>query len=482
MDIESLLTATAAHAATYLAEADERPAGSRAEVSALLARIGGPLPEVTTDARTVLDELVAATAGGLVNSAGPRFFGFVVGGALPVAVAADWLTTAWDQNAGMWVLSPSAGAAEEVAGGWVRELLGLPSGASVGFTTGDTMANMVALAAARTSVLARVGWDVERQGLFGAPPIEVVVGEQRHVSVDSALRYLGLGSDRVHVVGADEQGRMRPDALAEVVRALAGRPMIVCAQVGEVNTGAVDPVGEICGIVRSFGAWVHVDGAFGLWAAAAPSLRHLTDGVAQADSWAVDCHKWLNVPYDSGLVIVADREAHRAATGLLGAGYLDRESNGRDASDWVPEMSRRARGFTVWAAIRHLGRAGIADLVERHCSHARRFAAKLAEAGRVEILNDVVLNQVLVRFLSDDGDHDHHTREVIRRVQSDGTCWLSGTTWRGAAAMRISVSNWSTTEADVDRSVTAILEAAARRTDRRRGSSVVDEQGPQQVL
>jgi glutamate/tyrosine decarboxylase-like PLP-dependent enzyme len=462
MDTHDLLTAAATHAATYLDDVDTRPVAASVDHAQLRERLGGPLPEHPSDAHGVLDELVAAVEPGLVHSAGGRFFGFVVGGALPVSVAADWMTAAWDQNAGIYVLSPAGAVVEEVAGDWARDLLGLPPSVSVGFTTGDTMANLVGLAAARSRVLERAGWDVARQGLFGAPPIEVVVGAQRHVSISVSLRYLGLGSERVHVVPVDTQGRMRADALATVLRELAGRPLIVCAQAGEVNSGAFDPVGEICDIAHAHHAWVHVDGAFGLWAAAAPSLRHLTEGMERADSWATDAHKWLNVPYDSGLAFVADPAAHRAATSLLAADYLVRDEVRRDASDWVPELSRRARGFSMWAALRQLGRAGVAELVERCCGHARRFAEQLGAADRVEILNDVVLNQVLVRFLADDGDHDRHTRDVIARVQADGTCWMGGTSWQGKAAMRISVSNWSTTTEDVDRSVAAVLRAAGR--------------------
>jgi glutamate/tyrosine decarboxylase-like PLP-dependent enzyme len=462
MDMQGLLAATATHAAKYLAEVEARPVAPPVDYAALTARLGGPLPEGSTDPQAVLEDLVAAADTGLVNSAGPRYFGFVIGGALPASVAADWMTSVWDQCAGVPALSPVGAAVEEVAAEWSRELLGLPAGVSTGFTTGDTMANTVGLAAARSRVLERAGWDVARQGLFGAPEIEVVVGEQRHVSIGMALRYLGLGSDRVRVVRADAQGRMEPADLARVLRECAGRPVLVCAQAGEVNTGAFDPVGEISDIAHQHDGWVHVDGAFGLWAAAAPALRHLTDGVERADSWATDAHKWLNVPYDSGLAFVADPQAHRAATSLLAAGYLAREEPGRDNSDWVPEMSRRARGFPVWAALRQLGRTGVAEVVERCCAHARRFAELLGAADGVDILNDVVLNQVLVRFQADDGHHDRHTYQVIRNVQADGTCWLGGTTWRGGAAMRISVSNWATTTADVDRSVEAILRAANR--------------------
>ncbi|HEV8527731.1 MAG TPA: aminotransferase class V-fold PLP-dependent enzyme [Actinomycetes bacterium] len=461
MDVNGLLAKTAAQAASYLSALDQRPVGVRADRSELLARLGGPLPEKPNDADTVVDDLVQAADPGLIGSAGPRYYGFVVGGSLPSALAADWLTSVWDQNAGTFILSPAAAAVEEVAAGWLVELLGLPPATSVGFTTGATMANFICMAAARSRVLESVGWDVERNGLFGAPPIEVVVGADRHVSLEIALRYLGLGSERVRVVPADDQGRMRADLLGEELRRCDG-PIIVCAQAGDVNSGAFDPLGQICDVAHEHGAWVHVDGAFGLWAAASPDRRHLIAGIENADSCGTDGHKWLNVPYDSGLAFVADPVAHRQAMSLLAASYLVfGEGAERDNANWVPEMSRRARGFPIWAAIRELGRSGIAEMVDRGCECARRFADGLGAAPGVEILNEVVLNQVLVRFTAPDGgDSDAFTREVVSRVQADGTSWLGGTTWQGKAAMRISVSNWSTTEADVDRSVEAILRVA----------------------
>jgi glutamate/tyrosine decarboxylase-like PLP-dependent enzyme len=461
MDVNGLLAKTAAEAASYLSGLDQRPVGARADRSELLARLGGPLPEQPADAETVVGDLSRAADPGLIGSAGPRYYGFVVGGSLPSALAADWLTSVWDQNAGGYVLSPAAAVVEEVAAGWLVELLGLPPSTSVGFTTGATMANFICMAAARSRVLESVGWDVERNGLFGAPPVEVVVGADRHVSLELALRYLGLGSERVRVVPADDQGRMRADLLGDELRRCDG-PIIVCAQAGDVNSGAFDPLDQICDIAHEHGAWVHVDGAFGLWAAASPDRRHLIAGIENADSCGTDGHKWLNVPYDSGLAFVADPVAHRQAMSLLAASYLVFGEGGeRDNANWVPEMSRRARGFPIWAAIRELGRSGIAEMVDRGCECARRFADGLGAAPGVEILNEVVLNQVLVRFTaSDGGDSDAFTRDVVTRVQADGTSWLGGTTWQGKAAIRISVSNWSTTEADVDRSVEAILRAA----------------------
>lgn len=443
------------YAEAYLAGLPDRPVRAAASLPELRSALGGPLPDGPTDPREVIDALATAAEPGVVASGSGRYFGFVVGGALPVALAADWLTGAWDQNAGLYALSPAASVVEEVAGGWLAELLGLPAGVSVGFVTGGQAANVTGLAAARHAVLRRAGWDVEAAGLAGAPPVRVLVGEERHGTVDRAVRLLGLGAAATEPVPADGQGRLRPDALAVRLAAASG-PAIVCAQVGNVNTGAIDPVGEICRIAAGAGAWVHVDGAFGLWAAASPALRPLLAGVELADSWATDAHKWLNVPYDSGLVFCADPAAHRAAMGSR-ASYLMHAAGGeRDPFDYNPESSRRARGFPVYAALRALGRHGVAEVVERCCALARRFADRLSGQDGVTVLNEVVLNQVLVRF----GDSDELTREVVRRVQADGTCWLGGTTWQGRAAMRISVSNWSTDESDVDLSVAAILRCA----------------------
>jgi len=455
---ERALETAAAHATQFLRGLPERAVAARAGAEELRTRLGGPLPEHPSDPAEVVAQLAKLADDGLVATAGPRYFGFVVGGSLPAALAADWLAAAWDQNAGLFVLGPAAATVEDVAAGWLTELLGLPATATCGFVTGGLGANFGGLAAARNHVLARAGWDVERDGLVGAPPVEVVVGAERHVTIDVALRYLGLGSGRVRVVPADDQGRMEAAALPEVLAALKG-PTIVCAQAGNVNSGAFDPLPAICAAGHDHGAWVHVDGAFGLWAGASPALRHLVAGVEQADSVATDAHKWLNVPYDSGLVFVAHPQAHLAAFAKV-ASYLTPAQGGeRDPDGFVPEASRRARGFPVWAALRSLGRSGVAELVERCCGHARRFADALAAADGVEVLNEVVLNQVLVRFPDPGGDHGGRTREVIRRVQAGGTLWLGGTTWHGMAAMRISVSNWSTTDADVDRSVTAILQA-----------------------
>jgi glutamate/tyrosine decarboxylase-like PLP-dependent enzyme len=442
----------------YLEGLPDRPVRSTASLAELRATLGGPLPEEPAESREVIAALAAAAEPGVVPSSSGRFFGFVVGGATPAAVAADWLTSVWDQNAGLYVLGPAASVVEEVAGAWLAELLGLPRQVSVGFVTGAQLANTTGLAAARYEMLRRVGWDTEVAGLCGAPRLRVIAGRGRHGTIDRALRLLGLGTASIVEVEMDAQGRMQLAALRRALEQDDG-PAIVCTQVGNVNTGAVDPVGEICDVAHGHGAWVHVDGAFGLWAAASPRLRGLVAGVERADSWATDAHKWLNVPYDSGLVFCAHPEAHRAAMGVR-ASYLVHGSDGqRDALDYNPEHSRRARGFAVYAAIRALGRSGIAEMVERCCAMAQRFAEQLAAADGVEVLNEVVLNQVLVRLHAPDGDNDGHTYRVLERLQHDGTCWMSGTVWKGQAAVRISVSNWSTGPDDVDRSVAAMLRA-----------------------
>jgi glutamate/tyrosine decarboxylase-like PLP-dependent enzyme len=444
----------------YLQGLPLRPIPSHVDLPTLRAALGGAVPERPMDPREVVADLVAAADQGLMASGSGRFFGFVVGGANPAALAADWLASTWDQNAGLYVLGPAASVVEEIAGEWLAELFGLPAGVSVGYVTGGQMANFTGLAAGLHDVLRRAGWDLATGGLWGAPRVRILAGAGRHGTIDRALRFLGVGTQAIVEVDADDQGRMRPAALAAALEQISG-PAIVCAQIGNVNSGSIDPLAEICALSREHGAWVHVDGAFGLWAGASPQLRPLVAGVELADSWATDAHKWLNVPYDSGLVFCAHPDAHRAAMGIR-AGYLMHSAGGeRDALDYGPEHSRRARGFAIYAAIRALGREGIAELVERCSGLASRFAEQLGAIEGVEVLNEVVLNQVLVRFLATDGDHDAQTRRVIERVQHDGTCWMSGTTWRGQAAMRISVSNWSTDKADVDRAVAAILRCAA---------------------
>ncbi len=443
----------------------DRPVGVPPDLGSLREALGGALPDGPQDPTRVVEDLARNADPGIFGSAGPRYFGFVIGGGVSAALAADWLTSAWDQNGFVYATSPAAAVVEEIAAGWLLDLFGLPSESAVGFPTGVTMASFTALAAARHAVLARVGWNVEDDGYVGAPPVEVVIGDEAHATILASLQMLGLGRARVHRVGADAQGRMRPDALRETLGAIDG-PTIVCAQAGNVNTGAFDPLDSIGPIVRTLrNGWLHVDGAFGLWAAASPALRDRVSGLASADSWATDAHKWLNVPYDSGIVIVRDAEAVRIAMTTGAAYYVLAAGGERDSNTFVPESSRRARGFTVYAALRGLGRSGVGDLIERCCALARRMADGLRATDGVTILNEVVLNQVLVRLApprgGTDAEIDAFTRAVILEVQRDGTCWLGGTTWHGMAAMRISVSNWSTTEADADLSVAAILRCRA---------------------
>jgi glutamate/tyrosine decarboxylase-like PLP-dependent enzyme len=463
-DRDTLLRRTAELATGFLDRLPDRPVAQAVNLDELRAALGGPLPAKGEGPRDVIEALARDAEPGLVGTAGPRYFGFVVGGGVPAALAADWLASAWDQNAAMFVMSPAAAVVEEVATRWLLDLFGLPEGCSVGFVTGATMANFAALAAGRHAVLARAGWNVEDDGLVGAPPIAVVVGEEAHVTILASLQMLGLGRARVHRVAADGQGRIQVDALRETLAGIDG-PTLVCAQAGNVNTGAFDPLAEIVAAVRERpNAWLHVDGAFGLWAAAVPALRDRVAGLDEADSWTTDAHKWLNVPYDSGIVVVRDVAAHHAAMTLGAAYYVEAAGGERDGYNWVPESSRRARGFAIYAALRSLGRSGLADMIERCCGLARRMADELRRADGVSVLNDVVLNQVLVRVEppgnSSDTDADAFTRAVIAAVQADGTCWLGGTTWHGLAAMRISVSNWSTTERDADVSIEAILRCA----------------------
>jgi glutamate/tyrosine decarboxylase-like PLP-dependent enzyme len=462
------------HAGDYLAGLPDRPVSGQATVDELREALAVPLPDEAVEPAKVVHDLAEGVEPGLVATGSPRYFGFVIGGALPAALAADWLAATWDQNAGLYACGPPAAVIEEVAGRWVLDLLGLPPSASFGFVTGGQMANFTALAAARNAVLDRLGWDVEARGLSGAPTIRVVTSDLRHATIDRALRYLGVGTDAVVVIptGPDARLPVGPlaDALADVSR---GGPAatIVCTQAGEVNTGAIDPLADVCDVAHAAGAWVHVDGAFGLWASASPSLRPALAGVERADSWATDFHKWLNVPYDSGFVACADADAHQRAMAVRAA-YLVHADDGpaaaRDQVDWNPEFSRRGRGFAVYAALRSLGRRGVADLVEGCCARARQFAERLGRIERAEVLNDVTLDQVLVRFhagsAAGDGGpaaDDDVTQRVVAAVQRSGECWMSGTTWRGRAAMRISVVNWQTTEADVDRSVAAIERALA---------------------
>ena len=447
--MRTLLNDAASRAAAYLDSLDRRPVAPTAAALAALERLGGPLPDQPTAPGEVLRLLDEAGSPATVSNAGGRYFGFVNGGALPASVAASWLVTAWDQNAALSVMSPVAARLEEIALGWIVQLLGLPARTGGAFVTGATMASLAGLAAARRTVLQRAGWDVDADGLSGAPPITVVVGGEAHATLFKALGLLGLGRNRALVVPVDHQGRMRADQLP----VLSG-PAIVCLQAGNVNTGAFDPADALCDAAHEHGAWVHVDGAFGLWAAAAPARRSLMAGFDKADSWATDAHKWLNVPYDCGLALVREADVLRDTMSVRAAYLLP--GRDREPMDYTPDSSRRARGVEVWAALRSLGRDGLADLIERTCRLAGRFADGL-RAGGHQVLNEVVINQVLVSF----GDAAT-TERVIDGVQRDGVCWCGGTVWQGRTAMRISVASWATTETDIDRSLESVLRVAAR--------------------
>ena len=447
--MNKILTDASTRAIRYLEGLETRSVAPAPAAVSQLSAFDEPLPGQPTDPAETLRLLDEVGSPATMAMAGPRFFGFVIGGSLPVTLAANWLAGAWDQNSALYRATPGTAYVEQIALRWLLDVLGLPAECSGAFVTGATMANLCALAAARHAVLKRAGWNVEAQGLFGAPPITVIVGEEVHPSVTKSLGVLGLGRSRVVKVPVDGQGRMRADRLP----AISG-PTIICVQAGNVNTGAFDPIGEICRRAHAAGAWVHVDGAFGLWAAVVPARAHLTAGITDADSWATDAHKWLNVPYDSGLAFVREPQALPAAMAIT-AEYLPTQTDFRNPGDFTPELSRRARGVEVWAALRSLGRAGLAEMIERNCAQARRFAEKLSAAG-FEILNDVVLNQVLVAF----GDTEK-TKQVIQGIQDEGTCWAGVTVWQGRTAMRISVSSWATTDSDVDRSVAAIIKVAA---------------------
>ena len=454
MSNDALLDAAAKLAIAHLDRIDQRHVGGQTTRAELLAALGGPLPERGTPPDEAIAQMARAADSGLVATPGPRYFGFVTGGALPVTVAADWLASAWDQNGAMYVMSPTIAVMEDIVSQWLLDLLHLPTDSSVGFVSGAHMANFTCLAAARHEVLHRVGWNVEDLGLQHAPKITIVVGHEVHVSVIGALRMLGFGAKQPVRVAVDAQGRMKPDALQWALEEIAG-PTIVCVQAGNVNTGASDPFVAIIAAAHARSAWVHVDGAFGLWAAAVPQLQGEVEGLHAADSWTTDAHKWLNVPYDSGLAIVAHPAAHRAAMSLHASYLLRGDNEERVGMDWVPESSRRGRVIPLYALCRTLGRPGIQEMVLNNCTLARRIADTLRAHDGVEILNEVVLNQVLVRF----ADSDRTTRDVISRVQADGTCWVGGAHWQGRDVMRISISNWSTTAADVDQSAEAIMRA-----------------------
>ena len=443
-----LLTDAAARARRYLADLPDRAVAPSAAAIARLTELEGALPESGQAPTAVLSRLDELISPATMAMAGPRFFGFVIGGSMPVTIASNWLATAWDQNTGLHAVTPGTSQIEVVALRWLLEVLDLPRDAAGAFVTGATVANLTALAAARHRVLARVGWSVEADGLFGAPPVTVIVGDEVHPTVLKALGVLGMGRKRVVRVPVDSQGRMRADALPRI-----SGPTIVCTQAGNLNTGAFDPIADVIEQAHAAGAWVHVDGAFGLWARSAPTRAGLASGIEGADSWATDAHKWLNVPYDSGVAFVRDAEALRAAMAVT-AEYLPTEGGQRNPSDYTPELSRRARGVDVWAALATLGRGGVAEMIDRCCRHAARFAAGLKSAG-FEVLNDVVLNQVLVSFGSTE-----RTQQVILALQKEGTCWCGTTVWHGRTAMRISVCSWATRDEDVELSLAAMIRVA----------------------
>ena len=432
---------------SFLERVGEPPVFPNVSIGDLRRGLDVPLPDAATDPTVVLEQLAAAAEPGLVKSQGGRYFGFVTGGALPAAIGADWLTSAWDQNSFSYISSPAASVIEEVAARWLLEVLDLPSGSATAFVTGCQMAHVTALAAARHRVLGDAGWDVSSRGLYGAPEVSIVAGELRHSTVDRALRLLGMGTDSLRLVDCDDAGRMISDHLAEVMDDLTS-PIIIVAQAGEVNTGSFDPIDEIAQLGHEAGAWLHIDGAFGMWARAEPTLAHLARGTERADSWAFDAHKWLNVPYDSGVAMVAHPTALQAAMAYTGA-YLMPSRDHRDAMDWTPDASRRARGIPIYAALRSLGRRGVGELVGRSCRLARTLANGLTDLG-LELLNDVVLNQVLVRASSDAA-----TEELLAEIQAGGEAWMGGTTWDDRRAIRVSVSGWASTEEDVSRTVAA---------------------------
>ncbi|HEY1926899.1 MAG TPA: pyridoxal-dependent decarboxylase [Caulobacteraceae bacterium] len=459
MSVEAAVLARAyRHAVDYLEGLDNWPVAATASLEVLRERLGVPLSAAPTPAETVIDELATATAGGQVGSASGRFFAWVIGGALPSALAADWLASAWDVNAVLYASGPAAAVVEEIAGAWVKDVLGLPQDASFAFTTGCQLAHATCLAAARHAVLRNVGWDVEAGGLAGAPPIRVLANDQRHGSIERALRFLGLGTRALQPLPTGGDGRLEPSTLATALQAGSG-PTILILDAGDLNVGGVDPFGDLIPMAKAAGAWVHVDGAFGLWARASRRHAHLLDGVELADSWATDAHKWLNTPQDCGLAFVRDREAHRASM-TLSADYLHSDGKARDQMDWTPEWTRRARGYAVYAALRELGRDGLADLVDRCCGHARALAHGIAALPGAELVAVPTLNQGLVRFPAPPPaaarDHDLRTDAVIAAINATGEAFFSGTTWQGRRAMRISVCNWRTSDADVERALRAI--------------------------
>ena len=463
------LERAASHAFAHLDKLDSASVAATATKDELRSRLARPLADTGVDPVRIIDDLASDVAGGMLGSPGGRFFGWVIGGSLPAALAADWLTGAWDQNAGLYATSPAAAIVEEVCGSWLLDLLGLPTSASFALVTGCQMSHVTCLAAARHHLLASVGWDVERRGLSGAPQIHMLTGDHRHGSIERAVRLLGLGSDNVADLPTDDTGRLSRDSLASALAERAGAPTIVLLQAGDINTGVFDAFEELIPLARQHNAWVHVDGAFGLWANASPKLRHVLRGVEHADSWSTDGHKWLNVPFDCGYAFVAHRDAHRASMSHR-ASYLTHAEDARDQMDWNPEWSRRARGMATYAALRELGRVGIADLVERCCRYAHELTTRIGALPGAELIWEPRLNQGLVRFrhpASDAGEDDHaaQTERVMANVLRGGEAFFGGTTWRGIRCMRISVCSWQTTDADVERTVHAVRRAIAETAD-----------------
>ncbi len=460
MTYRVVLESALGHALRHLENLDRSPVSATSSLADLRHRLGRPLGDDGLDATQVIHELVADVEGGLLGCAGGRFFGWVVGGATPAALAADWLTSAWDQPSALYATGPAEAVIEEVSGQWLTELLGLPGTASFALVTGCQMAHVTCLAAARNAVLARHGWDVERKGLAGAPQIRIVSSSQRHGSIERAVRLLGIGSDNVVDLPVNGQEQLVPGDLRKALQEHAGRSTIVLLQAGDVNTGAFDPFEELIPIAHEQAAWVHVDGAFGLWASASPKYRHLLKGAERADSWATDGHKWLNVPYDCGYAFVSDSRAHQAAMSHR-ASYLTHDAVARDQIDWNPEWSRRGRGIATYAAIRHLGKRGVADLIERTCRLAHRLVTDIGTLPGAELVWVPQINQGMVRFLSarldaSDADHDRQTERVIARILESGEAFFTGTTWRGKRCMRVSVCNWQTSDADVKRAINAV--------------------------
>ncbi len=458
-DFRSALNVAFERAVSHLDQLEESSVAATVDAETLRARLNKPLNNRSLPPQLVVEELARDVQGGLLGSAGGRFFGWVIGGTLPAAVAADWLTSAWQQNAALYACSPAAAVAEETVGWWLKDVLGLPQTASFALVTGCQMAHVTCLAAARHALLSKQGWDVERDGLYGAPPIHILSSGERHASFERAVRLLGFGQAHIKLLPVDDEGRLLPDALAEELRREQG-PTLVLLQAGDINIGAYDSFETLIPIAKQYGAWVHVDGAFGLWAAASPKLRYLVKGIEAADSWATDGHKWLNVPFDSGFAFVADQEAHRASLAIRAA-YLTHAADARDQMDWNPEWSRRARAFPAYAALRQLGRDGVTALIDRCCQHAYSLVTRIGELEGAEVLWRPTINQGLVRFLDKNPDateenHDRRTDEVIAAIQKSGEAFFGGTTWRGRRAMRISVCNWQTSDEDVERVVKAV--------------------------